>query len=99
MVQLLTNYRIAAEWETHVATYLVWPHNLDTWPGKFESVPPIFARIGAVLAHFEPVRILVPEAAQIPEVRALISAVGVDGQPVRTDHIEFQAIPTNDSWI
>jgi agmatine deiminase len=89
-----------AEWERHQATYLVWPHNLDTWPGKFEPIPAIFARMVAAIAHFEPVRVLVKDADQIAEVRALIrSAAGPDGEPVRLDRIELIAIPTNDSWI
>jgi agmatine deiminase len=89
-----------AEWAPHLATYLVWPHNLDTWPGKFESVPPIFARIAAALAHFEPVRILVQDAAQIPDVRQMIGMVGgVDGEPVPMNRIELLPIATNDSWI
>ena len=52
-------YRMPAEWEPHLATYLVWPHNRDTWPGKFELIPPIFARMAAAIAQFDPVRILV----------------------------------------
>ena len=35
-----------AEWAPHLATYLVWPHNRDTWPGKFEAIPPVFAADG-----------------------------------------------------
>jgi agmatine deiminase len=89
-----------AEWERHQATYLVWPHNLDTWPGKFEPIPAIFARMVAAIAHFEPVRVLVKDADRIDEVRTLIrSAAGPDGEPVRLERIELFAIPTNDSWI
>jgi agmatine deiminase len=89
-----------AEWEPHLATYLVWPHNLDTWPGKFELIPPIFAQMAAALAHFEPVRILVREAGQKPEVHNMLSrAPGVDGNSVRMDRVELIAIATNDSWI
>jgi agmatine deiminase len=89
-----------AEWMAHLATYLVWPHNLDTWPGKFEAVPPIFAQIAAALAHFEPVRILVRDAALIPDISRMIGAFGgVDGEPVRMDRIELLPIATNDSWI
>ena len=40
-------YRMPAEWEPHLATYLVWPHNRDTWPGKFDAIVPVFARIAA----------------------------------------------------
>jgi agmatine deiminase len=89
-----------AEWDPHLATYLVWPHNLDTWPGKFELVPPIFAQIAAALAHFEPVRILVRDAAQIADLRKIIRAASApEGEPVRMDRIELLPIATNDSWI
>jgi agmatine deiminase len=89
-----------AEWEPHLATYLVWPHNLDTWPGKFESVPPVFARIAATLAQFEPVRILVSKAELIPNVWEMIKAANSpDGKRLRTDRIEMLPIATNDSWI
>jgi agmatine deiminase len=88
------------EWAPHVATYLVWPHNLDTWPGKFEPVPAIFARISATIAHFEPVRILVRDAALMPDVRRMIGSVGgLDGEPVRMARVELLPIATNDSWI
>ena len=39
-----------AEWAPHVATYLVWPHNRDTWPGKFEAIAPVFARMAVAIA-------------------------------------------------
>ncbi len=89
-----------AEWAPHLATYIVWPHNLDTWPGKFEQIPPIFARMAAAIAHFEPLRILVNDADAIPAVRGMIAnATTPDGSPVRIDRIDLVAIPTNDSWV
>ncbi len=47
------------EWAPHLACYLVWPHNRDTWPGKFEVIPPIYAAMVASIAQFEPVRLMV----------------------------------------
>ena len=94
------NYRMPAEWAPHLATYLVWPHNPDTWPGKFESVPPVFAQVAATLAHFEPARILVRDAALIPDLRRMINAASTPGgEPVRMGRIEMLPIVTNDSWI
>jgi len=46
----MAGYRMPAEWEPHLATYLVWPHNRDTWPGKFEAIPPVFAQMAAAIA-------------------------------------------------
>ena len=60
------------EWAPHLACYLAWPHNLDTWPGKFEVIPPIYAEMVAKIARFEPVRLTVTDAAQIDEVRLMI---------------------------
>ena len=92
--RLMRAYRMPAEWEPHLATYLVWPHNRDTWPGKFELIPPIFARMVAAIVQFDPVRILVNGESEIGSVREMISA-----QSRPTGQIEILAIPTNDSWI
>jgi agmatine deiminase len=89
-----------AEWEPHRATYLVWPHNRDTWPGKFEAIPPIFAQIAAAIASFEPVRVLVEDEMQIASVRGMIRNAPAPGDGlVRMDRVELIPIATNDSWI
>jgi agmatine deiminase len=98
--RLLSSYRMPAEWEPHLATYIVWPHNLETWPGKFEPIPPLFARMAATIAHFEPLRVLVHDATAIAGVRAMIASASTpDGSPTRMDRIDLVAIPTNDSWV
>lgn len=89
-----------AEWARHTATYLVWPHNRDTWPGKFAPIPRIFARMAVALAHFEPLRILIHDTSVGDEVLALIRATpGPFGDAVQLERIELLPIPTNDSWI
>ncbi len=87
-------YRMPAEWEPHLATYLVWPHNRDTWPGKFELIPPIFARIAAAIAEFEPVRIMVREDREIGAVREMIAR-----QAAAMSRVEIITVPTNDAWV
>jgi len=42
-----------AEWEPHEATWIAWPHNRSDWPGKFETVPWIYAEIVRHLARVE----------------------------------------------
>jgi agmatine deiminase len=56
--------------------------------------------MAAAIAHFEPVRILVEDAAKADEVRAMVrdAPAPVDG-PIRMDRVELLPIPTNDSWI
>jgi agmatine deiminase len=97
-------YRMPAEWEPHLATYLVWPHNRDTWPGKFESILSVFARIAAAIAQFEPLRLVVRDKDTETCARDLIAAASAKsgrGQvPSATlAGIEFAILPTNDSWI
>ncbi len=86
-----------AEWAPHLATYLVWPHNRDTWPGKFEPIPPVFARMAAAIAEFEPLRLLVADERMAEEARATILATA--GPAARLDRIAFSVVTTNDSWI
>ncbi|HVA79581.1 MAG TPA: agmatine deiminase family protein [Candidatus Binataceae bacterium] len=94
----LRAYRMPAEWEPHQATYLVWPHNRDTWPGKFDAIPPVFARIAAAIAEREPLRLLVKDAAEIETVRAMINAAARTGAAVMR-RVEIFQLETNDSWI
>ena len=71
-----------AEWAPHLATYLVWPHNLDTWPGKFEPIPPVYAKMAAAIAEFEPMRCWSERRGLAEPARAVIrTAVSTGGAP------------------
>ncbi len=87
-----------AEWEPHLATYLVWPHNRDTWPGKFDVIPPVYAAMAAAIASFEPIRVLVNDAPEVETARAMIrAAAGGDDALMR--RVDALHVPTNDSWV
>jgi len=86
-----------AEWASHLATYLVWPHNLDTWPGKFEPVQPAYAKMAAAIAEFEPILVLVKSADEVEPVRALIRTAVSSAELM--NGVELIVEPTNDSWI
>ena len=93
----LAEYRWPAEWERHAATWTAWPVNPNTWPGIFERIPQAFAEFVAVMAAFEPVRILaggkdVKESAR-PLIDAACSKQGSRYVP------ELLDIPVNDSWV
>jgi agmatine deiminase len=82
-------YRWPAEWEPHAATWVSWPHNPSTWPGKFEPVPGQFAQLVRTLARFEPVHVL----------------AGGDGVRAAAEQhlgdlrgVTLHGIPTNDAW-
>ena len=46
-------YRLPAEWASHAATWLSWPHNRETWPGCFEPVEPAMVEAVRALAEAE----------------------------------------------
>jgi len=86
-----------AEWAPHEACYLVWPHNIETWPGKFEVIPPLYAAMVAAIAQFEPVRLLVKDEATLADAAALIrEAARGDDAIIR--NVEAFVLPSNDSW-
>src|SRR5437867_5972853 len=82
-----------AEWESHYATWLGWPHNASDWPGKFAPIPWVYGEIVRALASGEIVRILVNSAQHERQARHVLERVGVD--PVR---VEFFRFPTDRGW-
>jgi agmatine deiminase len=88
-------YRWPAEWERHAATWLSWPHNLDTWPGHFAPVPAVFVAIVRALHAHEPVRINLGSASLEEGARHQLEEAGVD-----VDRgVRFERIATDDAWV
>jgi agmatine deiminase len=56
-------YRMPAEWASHAATWIAWPHNPEDWPGKFQPIPWVYCEIVRHLSRVEDVHILVNDAA------------------------------------
>jgi agmatine deiminase len=83
------HYRWPAEWTPHAATWLAWPHNRESWPGRFEPVPAQFARFVRTLAEFEPVRINAGGPQAMAEARRLVGDA---------PNVTLHDIPTNDAW-
>ena len=86
-------YRFPAEWEPQAATWLSWPHNLDTWPGKFGPIPDVFASIVKTLSAYQRININVTGAEMRQDVEARLAKLGVD-----LSLVTLYDIPTNDSW-
>jgi agmatine deiminase len=80
---------MAAEWEPHAATWLAWPHKLESWPGKFEPIPPLYARLIRTLAEHEPVHVLAGRAEVMAQAESLVGDV---------PNVTLHDIPTNDAW-
>jgi agmatine deiminase len=82
-------YRWPAEWEPHAATWLAWPHNRDTWPGKFAPIPTVWQKLVRTLAEFEPVHICAGGEAVMAEARRMVGGLG---------NVTLHDIATNDVW-
>ena len=83
-----------AEWETHAATWLGWPHELTDWPGKFAPIPWAFAEIVRHLSRVERVYLLVESAAAEKRVRMILKRSGAN-----LDAVDFFRVPTDRGWM
>ncbi|MFK8110923.1 MAG: agmatine/peptidylarginine deiminase [Rubripirellula sp.] len=82
-------HRVPAEWEPQSAIWLSWPHNLETWPGRFDAIPAFFADWAKLIAESTPVRLLAPQELAKQCERDFT------GQP----NIDVIDVATNDCWI
>lgn len=79
-----------AEWEPHAATWIAWPHNIDTWPGDFDPIEPLFIRLISILADVEPVHVLGGPAAAYERAMFAVGSI---------PNVVVHAVETNDCWI
>ncbi|MGO8932694.1 MAG: agmatine/peptidylarginine deiminase [Terracidiphilus sp.] len=86
-------YRMPAEWEPHQATWLAWPHNPEDWPGKFQSIPWLYAEIVRLLAAHERVHLIVENASARRRVTSMLARAGAI-----LDQVTFHAWPTDRGW-
>lgn len=86
-------YFFPAEWAPHVATWLSWPHNPETWPGKIDTIFPSYALFIKTLTAGEFVHINVANNAMEESAKTIL-----DRHDVNLDRIKFFHHPTNDAW-
>jgi agmatine deiminase len=86
-------YSFPAEWAPHTATWLSWPHKEASWPGKIQSIYPMYAQFIIEVAKGEKVCINVADEAMKQFAVAQLQAAGADFQ-----NIAFYFHPTNDAW-
>ena len=86
-------FRMPAEWETHGATWLAWPHEITDWPGKFAPIPWVYGEVVRRLARVEKVRILVQDGAAEGAAVRVLRKCGAD-----LNAVEFFECKTNRSW-
>ena len=86
-------YRMPAEWELHEATWLAWPHNAEDWPGKFQTIPWVYAEIVRLLSAKEHVHILVDDAGAEQRAQSILDRAGA-----MLERVSFHHWPTNRVW-
>lgn len=86
-------YYFPAEFALHTATWLSWPHNPDTWPGKIQTVYKPYSQFIKTLVAGEYVHINVADLAMEISARETL-----EQHDVPMERIKFFHHPTNDAW-
>ncbi len=92
-------YRMPAEWTRHEATWLTWPHCIETWPDTDlarDVFPSYIAMIRALMAG-ETVHVTCPTEEVKQQASSRLRAEGIafgEGTDVR-----LHVIATDDEWI
>lgn len=86
-------FSFPAEWEPHRATWLSWPHKEASWPGKIESIYPVYAQFVALLAEGERVCINVNTVAMQRLAERWLTETGAN-----MEMVDFFLHPTDDAW-
>lgn len=86
-------YYFPAEWYKHKATWLSWPHKEASWPGKIESIYPVYSQFIKILTAGEVVNININDDAM--KAKAIQH---LQDQQVDLSKVNFFKHPTNDAW-
>jgi len=86
-------FRFPAEWYPHRATWLSWPHNENSWPGKIKTIYQPYCEFIKAVATGEQVCINVVNDKMEKQARTYLTEVGAD-----LSNIAFYHHPTNDAW-
>jgi agmatine deiminase len=87
-------YRMPAEWEPHAGTWFSWPRPEGiSFPGKYETVPPVYAALIKALVQVERVFINVWDEQMEAFVRGLLAE-----QKVPLERVAFHHFPAYEPW-
>jgi agmatine deiminase len=83
-----------AEWETHEATWLAWPHNETDWPYKIDTIRWVYGEMVRKISQGELVRMLVQNQTERKLAASYLKRAGCD-----LKRVEFVVHPTNRGWV
>lgn len=87
-------FRMPAEWESHRATWMIWPHNRSDWEIKTSAVQWCFGEVIKRLTNRERVALIVQDQQTKRNAERTLARVGTE-----LSHVDFYQIRTNRSWI
>ena len=90
MLPTSPDWFMPAEWAPHEATWLAWPHQRADWPGKFATIPWVYAEIIRHLHTGEKVHLLVRDAIEEKRACGVLRKAAVD-----LTQIVFFQVPTD----
>lgn len=88
-----SGYYHPAEFAPHTSTWLSWPHKEASWPGKIETIFPIYAQFVKLVAEGEIVNINVADETMKAKAVKHLHDAGANLSQIR-----FHFHPTNDAW-
>jgi agmatine deiminase len=86
-------YYFPAEFAPQSAMWLSWPHKEASWPGKIESIYPVYAQFISLVSQAQLVNINV--AGEAMRTRALTY---IQAAKAKMENVHFFFHPTNDAW-
>ncbi|MEQ9220229.1 MAG: agmatine deiminase family protein [Cyclobacteriaceae bacterium] len=86
-------FTFPAEWYPHEATWLSWPHNKESWPGKISKIYQPYCEFIKEVANGERVCINVKDQPMQDHATEKLIKAGAN-----LDRITFYHHPTNDAW-
>jgi agmatine deiminase len=82
-----------AEFAKHTATWLSWPHKEASWPGKINTIYPVYAQFIKLVSEGEIVNVNIVDEAMKENAMRYLQQVDAD-----MNKIQFHFFPTNDAW-
>src|SRR5262245_55664947 len=96
MTPAARHFFMPAEWESHEATWIAWPHRRADWPGKLSAIPWVYGEIVRQLSQSEVVHSLVDNAKVEKTARELLVQVGAELERVVFWQFETDRVWTRD---
>ena len=81
------------EWYPHVATWMAWPHNAETWPENLIEAQHEYIELVAAISDDEPVMLLCSGEESLDQFLSAVSQ-----RSSRLTNVHVVDIPTNDAW-